>query len=200
MATWMLSTVNDGCTTEIVHWIKDGKTIYFKTTYRRLSFLANEDTVPVIDLENVDGYEVLADTDYDWHDDEYNDDELDDVVSTEWDWNDLTDPAAQQAILQLWQDAETASVDDPSDNDNEWDALEAAGWENEETTVWLYGPMRIEQITPEVVFADEDDNSDLDMTDPDDVLEAQRRAEEDAAIAAEAAAYAEEYAGTIEDV
>jgi hypothetical protein len=194
----MLSTVDDGCTTEIVHWIKDDKTIYFKTTYRRLSFLTNEDAVPVIDIENANGYEVLADTDYDWHDDE-NDDELDDVISTEWDWNNLTDPAAQQAILQLWQAAEAAAVDDPSDNDNEWDALEAAGWENEETTVWLYGPLKIEQITPEVVFPSEDDNSDLDMTDPDDILEAQRRAEEDAAIAAEAAAYAAEYAGSTEE-
>jgi hypothetical protein len=195
----MLSTVDDGCTTEVVHWIKGDNTIYFKTTYRRLSFLTNEDTVPAIDLENASGYEVLADTDYDWHDDE-NDDELDDVISSEWDWNDLTDTAAQHAILQLWQAAEAAGVNDTSDNDNEWDALEAAGWENEETTVWLYGPLKIEQITPGVVFADEDDNSDLDMSDPDDVLEAQRRAVEDAAIAAEAAAYAAEYAGTIEDV
>jgi hypothetical protein len=199
MATWMLSTVNDGMSTEFVHWSKDGNTIFYKTTYRRVSFLTNSDTVPDIDYDNTNGYEVLADPDYDWHDDEL-DDELDDVVSTEWDWNDLSDPTAQAAVLKLWSDAAAAGTHDPSENDNEWDAMEAAGWENDETSVWLYGPLKIEQITPEVVFPDEDDNSDLDMTDPDDILEAQRRAEEDAAIAAEEAAYAAEYAGSIEDV
>jgi hypothetical protein len=190
MPTWKLSTANNGMSVEFSHWEKDNNLIYYKTVYRSMSFIINSLDVPDIDLDNNAGYDVFADEDYTWTD-YTTDDQLDDIVSTSWDWNNLTDVATQSAIVNMWDQAELDNLTDSSEYDNQWTAMEDAGWDNIETSVWLYGPLLIQQIsTVDIINEEDDPDLVLDMSDPDDVLEAERRAIEDAEIDAEIAAAA----------
>lgn len=166
--TWKIKTVNPNNTVEFVYWQKDGYTIISKSAYASADFLCNEEVKPVVDLTNTKGFEITFQdvnwkmrTDLDEMADYENYDEtlseFYQAVSRTWDWGTLTDTAAQEAISRLWP---TPPAPSRGDREQEaWEAMEAAGWENSETATWLYGELSLEQTTDRVVPNDYDDPS-----------------------------------------
>lgn len=166
--TWKINAINPNNTVHYLYWEKGPNRIVCKNTYNTALLLCNSDIKPLIDTDNPNGIEITwqeqdwrMKTELDELDDYENyDDTLSDFyqpLSREWDWDTLTDPAAQAAIAMLWP-----TPPQPGRGEVEsaaWEAMEANGWANTESAIWLFGPLLLEQAEDRVVPNDYDDPS-----------------------------------------
>jgi len=120
MATYTISTLNKKSSECRDFWFKDGMVAIRTEGFRWATYTIESDTVPEVDLENPDGFEPLA---YEW--------ELvsmDDGCYGGWEWPDDMPESERERLEALY--------------DEEWyEGLEGEGWVQDDSEVWLYGPL-----------------------------------------------------------
>lgn len=120
MATYTISTLHKKSAECRDFWFKDGQVAIKTEGFRWATYTIDSDSRPEVDLANPDGFEPMA---YDW--------ELvsmDDGWFGEWEWPDDMPEAERERLQALWED--------------EWyEGLEGAGWSQDDSEVWLYGPL-----------------------------------------------------------
>lgn len=122
MATYTLSTLYKKSSEERSFWFKDGMVAIKTEGYRWGTFTKECDERPEINLDNSDGYEVYGD--------EWDLCSLDDGCWGDWEWPDDMPDEERERLETLWSE--------------EWyEGLEGEGWAQDETEVWLYGPLRL---------------------------------------------------------
>lgn len=120
MATYTLTTLYKKSTEERAYWFKDGQVIVKIEGYRWGTFTKECDERPDIDLDNEDGIEVYSD---EW--------ELVDMLDGcwgEWEWPANMPEKECSRLEALW-------------DEEYYEGLEGEGWIQNETEVWLYGPL-----------------------------------------------------------
>lgn len=120
MATYTLTTLYKKSSEERAFWFKDGQVAVKIEGYRWGTFEKECDERPDVDLENSDGFEVYGD---EW--------ELVDLMDGcwgEWEWPDSMPEEERQRLEALWEE-------------EYYEGLENEGWTNDETEVWLFGPL-----------------------------------------------------------
>jgi len=120
MATYTLSTLYKKSSEERSFWFKDSMTAIKTEGYRWGTFVKDCDERPDIDLENSDGYEVYGD--------EWELCDLTDGCWGDWEWPDDMPLEEQERLETRW-------------NEEWYEGLESEGWQQNETEVWLYGPL-----------------------------------------------------------
>lgn len=143
MAFWKVSTTHKKSCEEHMIWYQSGRSFKIITGYRWGTFTVetNDDNPPEgIDPDNPEGINM-----YDYFSDNADCAELDSMddgwyMDFEFD-DELFSEDEQEQLRQLWED-------------DSFSALEGAGWVNDETEAWLFGPLEItrEDVEP---FADE---------------------------------------------
>lgn len=127
MARWQISNREKKSAVERQFWHQDDREFIKEEGYRWGTWECESDKRPDIDLDNPDGYEVTV-TDYDW--------DLVDMVDGCWvDWVfDISFDAEEQETIQAqW--------------DEDWfEGLEAAGWYNQESEQWIFGPITLKNL------------------------------------------------------
>lgn len=170
MPTWKINALTPNSTDEYVFWEKGSDVIICKNTFPNAVLLCNADSRPTIDTNNTDpaGIEITFQED-DWQlksDINDVDSDLVQAVSRTWDWGTLADPAARAAIQAIWPS--TPAAENSTAEMTAWSAMEAAGWENTETAIWLRGPLLLEQTADQVIPNDYDDPDYANDDDTDD--------------------------------
>lgn len=133
MASWRVSPVYKKSAAEVEIWLKDGQTIRRSTLFRNGSFCVetNNDKIPEdIDLENPNGFNM----------NEYSSENAEFIeIGDLWDGChlDVEYPAEMseqeiERLTDLWEE-------------ESYSAWEKAGWRNDETQYWFYGPLKIEK-------------------------------------------------------
>ena len=124
MAIWIITNLHKKNAVERQFWSKDGVTVIKDEGFRWGTWSCESDEKPDIDLNNPDGYEVYS-TDYDWQLEDMND-----GCWVEWTFPDDMDEEEQERIQALWEE--------------DWyEGMEGAGWSNDETEHWIYGPLQL---------------------------------------------------------
>jgi len=120
MATYSISTLYKKSSEERSFWFKDKMTAIKTEGYRWGTFTKECDEHPDIDLDNEDGYEVYGD--------EWELVDLSDGCWGDWEWPEDMPEEERERLQTLWEE--------------EWyEGLEGEGWTQDETEVWLYGPL-----------------------------------------------------------
>ena len=125
MATWKISNYHKKNAIELQMWTKDGKTIIREEGFRWGTWYCESDSKPDVDLDNPDGYEVGWSGDYEWELDM-----MDDGCWAETRAGEGADENDVEEFDQLWEEDSYSSV-------------EEAGWSNDDTEYWLYGPLQL---------------------------------------------------------
>lgn len=144
MATWKLSPLYKKSAVEKQFWYKDGKVIIREEGYRWGTFYVTSDTRPLTnaELRNEDGYELgCIDNDECW--------ELDNLDDGCWAestaGNDQTTEEDIEEFEEAWEE-------------DYFEGAEAAGWTNDDTEYWYYGPLELTNEDTGEVFSGEDEN------------------------------------------
>lgn len=125
MTTWKISNYHKKNAVELQFWTKDGKTIIREEGFRWGSWYCESDEKPNVDLKNPDGYEVSWTTDYEWELDM-----MDDGCWAETRAGDYATDEDVEEFEELWEE-------------DSYEAVEGAGWENVDTEYWIYGPLEL---------------------------------------------------------
>jgi len=127
MATWKITNQYKKNAVERQFWSKDGVTVIKDEGFRWGTWTCESDERPDVDLENPDGYELMA-TDYEW--------EMEEMIDgswVEWTFPDDMDEEEQERIQALW-------------DEDYFDGLEGDGWYNDDTEHWIYGPITLTNV------------------------------------------------------
>jgi hypothetical protein len=127
MARWQITNRHKKSAVERQFWHQDGREFIKEEGYRWGIWECESDERPDIDLDNPDGYELMV-TDYDW--------EMQEMIDGSWvDWTfDISfDEEEQEQIQALW-------------DEDYFEGLENAGWYNEETEHWIFGPITLKNL------------------------------------------------------
>jgi hypothetical protein len=158
MATWKVSPLYKKSCEEHEHYTKDGMTIIRKTGYRGASFIVetSDDNPPEFEFDFVPGGDGSKDS-INMYNCEFNNIESVELDSM-WDgcWEDIEypediDEEEQERLIELIEDS--GDVYDVLENQE--------NWSQNETEVWIWGPIQIENEDGEVVrviVADKDGN------------------------------------------
>ncbi len=123
MATWKISNYHKKNAVELQLWTKDGKTIIREEGFRWGTWYCESEEKPDIDLDNPDGYEVGWGGEYEWEMEM-----MDDGCWAETRAGDGADDDDVAEFDELWEEDSYAAV-------------EEAGWVNDDTEYWIYGPL-----------------------------------------------------------
>lgn len=142
MARWNLSPQYKKSAVERQYWYKDGKTIIREEGFRWANFKVDSVEKPLTEeeLKNEDGYELgCIDNDECW--------EMWDMMDGCW------------ADLEKGRDC---TDEDLEEFETAWDedgycGVEEAGWSNDETEYWYYGPLELTNDDTGEVFQGEPD-------------------------------------------
>ena len=144
MATWKLSPLWKKNAVEKQFWYKDGKLIIREEGYRWGTFYVDSDTRPLTnaELKNDHGYELCCiDNDECWELDS-----LDDGCWVEYTaGNDETTDEDIEEFEEAW-------------DEDFFEGAEAAGWSNDDTEYWYYGPLELTNEDTGEVFNGDDEN------------------------------------------
>ena len=127
MARWQITNRHKKSAVERQFWHQDGREFIKEEGYRWGTWECESDERPDIDLDNPDGYELMV-TDYDW--------EMVDMIDGSWvDWTfkEGFDEEEQEQIQALW-------------DEEYFEGLSEAGWYNEETEHWIFGPIALKNL------------------------------------------------------
>jgi hypothetical protein len=122
MAKWKLQNYDKKSAVERQFWYKNGMCIIKEEGYRWGSWTCESDERPVLDLNNLDGWEQYS-QDIDW--DMY---EMSDGCWVDWTFPEDMPEEERERIEELW-------------NEEFFDGLEGDGWSNDDTEYWIYGPL-----------------------------------------------------------
>lgn len=123
MATWKISNYHKKNCVEVQIWNKDGKTFTYSEGFRWGTFYKEDDDRPDVDLKNEDGFEPYFD---DWELEM-----MDDGCWGEFDFPDSFTDEERAEIERIWEE-------------EGYSGLEEAGWCNDDTEVYLNGPLLLE--------------------------------------------------------
>jgi len=122
MATYKLTTLYKKSSEERSFWFKDGMVAIKTEGYRWGTFTKESDEHPDIDLDNPDGCDVYSD--------EWELVSLDDGCWSDWEWPEDMPTEERERLETLWGE--------------EWyEGMEGDGWAQDETEVWVYGPLML---------------------------------------------------------
>jgi hypothetical protein len=127
MARWQITNLHKKSAVERQFWNQDGREFTKEEGFRWGTWECESDERPDIDLDNPDGYELMV-TDYDWEMIEMND-----GCWVEWTFDISFDDEEQEQIQALW-------------DEEYFEGLENAGWYNEETEQWIFGPITLKNL------------------------------------------------------
>lgn len=157
MATWKLSPQHKKSAVEKMFFFNDGKVISIEQGFRWATFTVESDERPLTDdeLKNEDGYELSCiDNDECW--------EMCDMIDGCWceiqAENDKTTPEDVEAFEAAW-------------NEDGYSGVEEAGWCNDDTEYYYYGPLELTNEDTGEVFQGEPDEDFPNVGVPDLTLE-----------------------------
>ena len=127
MARWQITNYHKKNAVERQFWHQDGREFIKEEGYRWGIWECESDERPDIDLDNPDGYELTV-TDYDWEMQE-----MTDGCWVDWTFKEGFDEEEQEQIQALW-------------DEEYFEGLEEAGWYNEETEHWIFGPITLKNL------------------------------------------------------
>lgn len=125
MAVWKITNRHKKNAVERQIWVKDGKVIIREEGFRWGIWSCDSEEQPNIDLDNPDGYELMA-TDYDW--------EMEEMIDGCWA---ETTVGNEDTTDEDLEEFETAWEEDS------YEAVEELGWINDDTEHWIYGPLQL---------------------------------------------------------
>ena len=137
MATWKISNYHKKNAVERTIWTKDGTLIIKDEGFRWGHWTCESNERPNVDLNNPDGYELMA-TDYDW--------EMDEMIDgswQEWTWADNIDEQERERIQSVW-------------DDELYEGMESDGWIHEDTEHWIFGPIELTNVDTGEAFHGEE--------------------------------------------
>lgn len=143
MATWELSTLHKKSAVEKQYWYKDGKVIVREEGYRWGTFTVESDDRPLTDeeLKNEDGYELgCLDNDQCWELSDLNDGSWAEIEAG----NDNTSDEDIQEFEDAWEEDSFCGV-------------EEAGWSNDDTEYYFFGPLKLVNTETGEEFLGEED-------------------------------------------
>jgi hypothetical protein len=127
MARWQITNYHKKNAVERQFWHQDGREFIKEEGYRWGIWECESEERPDIDLDNPDGYELTV-TDYDWEMQE-----MTDGCWVDWTFKEGFDEEEQEQIQSLW-------------DEEYFEGLENAGWYNEETEQWIFGPLTLRNL------------------------------------------------------
>ena len=142
MATWELSTLYKKSAIERQFWYKDGQVAIRTEGYRWGTFTIESDTMPDVDLNNPDEFEL----DSDWELVS-----LDDGCWAEWEWPDDMDEEEQERLEEIW-------------DENYYEGLEEEGWSQDDTEYFFQGPLKLVNLDTGEEFEGEEDSVTIETT------------------------------------
>jgi hypothetical protein len=149
MATYTLTTLYKKSSEERSFWFKDGQTAIRSEGYRWGTFTKESDEVPDIDLNNPHGFEPYGD--------EWELVSLDDGCWGDWEWPEGLPAEERERLETLWGE--------------EWyEGLEGEGWSQDETEVWLFGPLMLKNEDTDQEWRGDDGRQDSDTVLPPEVV------------------------------
>lgn len=145
MASWKITTQHKKSCEEHAIWSKDGKEFKIISGFRWGTFFVEttDDNTPELDLTNPDGYDFYSM--YDVGNIESAElESMDDGWYGDYEFSDDFTEEEQEELKTLWED-------------DSYDGLEGAGWINDDTEAWLFGPLQVEDMDGNVVAQGEAD-------------------------------------------
>jgi len=130
MARWQITNLHKKSAVERQFWNKDGREFIKEEGFRWGIWECESDERPDIDLDNPDGYELMA-TDYDWEMIE-----MTDGCWVDWTFDSSFDEEEQEQIQELW-------------DEEYFEGLEGEGWFVDETEQWIFGPITLKNLDTE---------------------------------------------------
>ena len=127
MPVWQITNRQKKSAVERQFWNQDGREFIKEEGFRWGIWECESDERPDVDLDNPDGYELMA-TDYDWEMVE-----MTDGCWVDWTFDASFDEEEQEEIQELW-------------NEDYFEGLEGSGWNNEETEHWIHGPITLKNM------------------------------------------------------
>ena len=136
MAFWRVSTQDKKSVEEHEHWTKDGVTIIRVNGYRWATYTVEteDDNPPEFELKATPfGSDALDSVDMNncGYDSEL--EMLDDGWYSDWHFPDDFDEELAEEIQEGW-------------DEDSYEYMESNGWYNDDTEVWVWGPLDIEMV------------------------------------------------------
>lgn len=131
MPVWKIEPREQNQVAELQHWGKDDKMLTRKELFAYSSFLSDSTEFPLVDLNNSNGTEMTAGTNYNW-----SIDRLDSRSGGPWITWIFPDTMIQEEKNRI---SELVDV-------GMFTALEQDGWVFSKTEYWLYGPLQIIEV------------------------------------------------------
>lgn len=127
MPRWQITNQQKKSAVERQFWNQDGRKFIKEEGYRWGIWECLSIHRPEIELDNPDGYELMN-TEYDW--------EMQEMIDgcwVDWHFGKEFNIDEKEEIQDLW-------------DKNSYESLESAGWQNNETQHWIFGPISLKNL------------------------------------------------------